>query len=555
MVRPTTPTAKRAARRRTSRLLAMMWILLSLALTLSAPASAAAFVSTGDGGWFKQSPATTASIEGVAFPDATHGWAVGWDYDTSSNVILATTDGGATWFKQSSGTSTYFCAIAFPDVNHGWAVGPGARVFATSNGGATWAAQDSAIGVSLYDVAFIDASHGWAVGEWATILDTSNGGASWRRQPLLLGSGNFVLSGVDFPDATHGCAVGYDIRVDVGGGLIFSTSDGGITWKRTSWWDMPETTCLRDVAFPDAIHGWAVGDKGTIIATSDGGVTWETQNTWMMGRNWLKGVAFADATHGWAVGDCGTIFATTDGGATWKSQNGWNPDIILYSVAFTDATHGWAVGYDRRVRAGIVLATTTGGVPLPTPPPTPAPKVTSFTPTSGPVGTVVTLAGTAFTGAAAVAFHGTAAATFNVVSATQITAAVPAGATTGTIAVTTPGGTGTSATSFTVVVTPKVTLKLSGLTNGAIKLGRRVTAKGVVTPTSLAGSKVKLKVQKKRGARWVTLRSTKRTISATGAYSWKYKPAKKGAYRMRATIAKTTATAAAKTPWRKFKVK
>ena len=185
------------------------------------------------------------------------------------------------------------------------------------------------------------------------------------------------------------------------------------------------------------------------------------------------------------------------------------------------------------------------------------PTITSFAPTSAPVGTVVTLTGTGFTGATAVAFNGTTTAIFVVVSATKITAEVPSGATTGTIAVTTPGGTGTSATSFTVeavVVTPKVTLKLSGLTSGAMRLGRSVTAKGKVTPSSLAGSKVKLTVQK-RGARWVTLKSVARTISASGAYSWKYKPARRGAYRMRATIAKTAAHTAATTTWRSFKVK
>ena len=105
------------------------------------------------------------------------------------------------------------------------------------------------------------------------------------------------------------------------------------------------------------------------------------------------------------------------------------------------------------------------------------------------------------------------------------------------------------------VVTPKVTLKLSGLRSGALKLGKRVTAKGRVTPTSLAGSKVKLSVQKKRGARWVTLKRVARTISLTGAYSWKYKPARRGAYRMRATIARTAAHTAAKTKWRPFRVK
>ena len=86
-------------------------------------------------------------------------------------------------------------------------------------------------------------------------------------------------------------------------------------------------------------------------------------------------------------------------------------------------------------------------------------------------------------------------------------------------------------------------------------LGQRVTAKGKVTPTSLAGSKVKLKVQKKKSARWVTVKIVARTISLTGAYSWKYKPAAKGAYRMRATIARTVAHTAAKTKWRPFRVK
>ncbi len=106
----------------------------------------------------------------------------------------------------------------------------------------------------------------------------------------------------------------------------------------------------------------------------------------------------------------------------------------------------------------------------------------------------------------------------------------------------------------TATATATVTLKLSGLTSGAMRLGRSVTAKGKVTPTSLAGSKVKLTVQKKKGTRWVTLKSVTRTISATGAYIWKYKPATRGAYHMRATIAKTATHTAAKTKWRPFKV-
>jgi len=82
------------------------------------------------------------------------------------------------------------------------------------------------------------------------------------------------------------------------------------------------------------------------------------------------------------------------------------------------------------------------------------PTITSFTPTSGPVGTSVTLTGAAFTGATAVRFGGAAAKTYAVVSATRITATVPLGAGSGPISVTAPGGMGTSATSFTVTALP-----------------------------------------------------------------------------------------------------
>jgi hypothetical protein len=100
-----------------------------------------------------------------------------------------------------------------------------------------------------------------------------------------------------------------------------------------------------------------------------------------------------------------------------------------------------------------------------------------------------------------------------------------------------------------------VTLKLSGLRSSAMKLGAGVTAKGTVTPTSLAGSKVGLTVQRKSGTKWVKVKTVTRTISSAGSYGWKYKPAKRGAYRVQAKIARTAAHAAAKTAWRPFKVK
>jgi PKD repeat protein len=79
-----------------------------------------------------------------------------------------------------------------------------------------------------------------------------------------------------------------------------------------------------------------------------------------------------------------------------------------------------------------------------------APTIRSFTPTSGPAGTSVDILGSNFSGASSLTFNGTAAS-FIVNSDSELHATVPGGATTGPIAVTTPSGAATSASSFTVV--------------------------------------------------------------------------------------------------------
>jgi len=80
---------------------------------------------------------------------------------------------------------------------------------------------------------------------------------------------------------------------------------------------------------------------------------------------------------------------------------------------------------------------------------TPAPTISSFSPTSGGVGTTVSIGGTNFTGATSVKFNGQSAS-FSVISSTSISASVPNCSSSGQISVTTAGGTGTSSGSFSV---------------------------------------------------------------------------------------------------------
>ena len=80
------------------------------------------------------------------------------------------------------------------------------------------------------------------------------------------------------------------------------------------------------------------------------------------------------------------------------------------------------------------------------------PKITSFSPSSGPAGTLVTINGTGLIQTSAVKFGTVKATTFTVVSDSKVTAVVPSGLAAGavTISITTPGGTVNSPTKFTV---------------------------------------------------------------------------------------------------------
>ncbi len=143
------------------------------------------------------------------------------------------------------------------------------------------------------------------------------------------------------------------------------------------------------------------------------------------------------------------------------------------------------------------------------------PTIASFTPTYGPVGTSVKITGTNFSGTGftttAVTFNSVAATAFTVNSATQITATVPT-TTTGPIKVTTPGGTATSPTNFTLstVHSRTVTLRLSGSLNAA---GNVRVSDGF----ALCRSGVPVKIQRKVSGTWKTVRSA--TTTATGKYA------------------------------------
>lgn len=154
----------------------------------------------------------------------------------------------------------------------------------------------------------------------------------------------------------------------------------------------------------------------------------------------VTGIAPAKALIGAAV----TITGSGLSGATAVRING-TPETILHQYPTKII-----VTADAGTTSGTVSVDTPNGTATSTKVFTLLPKIDSFTPSSGPTTTSVTIHGSGFTGATTVKFNGKPAATFSVDSDTQITATVAAGTTTGKVNVATPAGTATSATSFTV---------------------------------------------------------------------------------------------------------
>ncbi len=125
------------------------------------------------------------------------------------------------------------------------------------------------------------------------------------------------------------------------------------------------------------------------------------------------------------------------------------PDVDYFATLDTANQRLWITV--NRVASSVVnvKVTLAGGPQLP--------SITSFPP-NGYVGSTIIITGLNFNGANAVTFNGVPASAFTVDSPTRISAIVPAGATAGPIAVTTLGGTATSATSFTPLIVQSGTI-------------------------------------------------------------------------------------------------
>ncbi|MFZ0953174.1 MAG: choice-of-anchor tandem repeat GloVer-containing protein, partial [Candidatus Sulfotelmatobacter sp.] len=182
------------------------------------------------------------------------------------------------------------------------------------------------------------------------------------------------------------------------------------------------------------------------------------------------GNLYGTTTYGGANAN-GTIFKITPSGTltTLHSFDGTDGTEVgsLAPVALIQATDGnfyGVIGGGGAYGDGTVYRLSTGLGPF-----------VSFLRSLGTVGRTAQILGQGFTGTTSVSFNGTPAA-FTVESDTYLTAVVPAGASTGVVTVTTPGGTLTSNKTFRVV--PQI--KSFSPTNGPVSTSVVITGESFI---------------------------------------------------------------------------
>lgn len=194
--------------------------------------------------------------------------------------------------------------------------------------------------VSSPDITFLrmfNELDGWAITE-NTILRTTDGGFTWYNvSPQGVTEFGYGTANT-FLNATQAWVMVADASDPSGSGLLYRTSDGGLTWTV-----YPVPFGGGDLAFTDENNGWMMAFLGiaagsmavAIYQTEDGGVTWMqtfTNDPNLAGSSaslplggiksnltpldadtaWVGGVIYAPETF--------YLYKSVDGGQTWAPQ-------------------------------------------------------------------------------------------------------------------------------------------------------------------------------------------------------------------------------------------
>jgi len=278
-----------------------------------ASGSDGSILHTTDGGstWNQANTNWGLPVQWVSIIDGTDAIAVG-----QGGTIQSTTNGN-TWTPKSSGFHNNIQGMAFTDDQHAWAVCKEGIIIYTDDGGHIWYPMESPTNEDLNRITMASSTTGSIAGNNGTILFFEQQENKWKK------------SDIQDPDQVdiHDIAISKNnpaIQYAAGEtGKVYYSDDAGRNWYPVT---TPTNKNLKSVSCSELYKLWAVGEEGTIIYSGDGGQNWETQNSGTTAN--LNAVRFKNNNEGVAAGSSGTILSTSNGGNQWNPNT--KPDNYLY---------------------------------------------------------------------------------------------------------------------------------------------------------------------------------------------------------------------------------
>ncbi len=304
------------------------------------------------------------------FLDSTTAWVAEAKKDGSIN-LLHTTNGGLSWGStnipnMSNSPIVYSLSIDFVDSQNGWLMeelehsmnSSAALLLRTKNGGKTWSkiattnGQPSGLPFAG-PIKFLNNSTGWIVGNRISTVNrllffTNDGGLTWQNQVPAAPANLLETGTIDFnqPPTFFSFEQGVLSATFVPnshlakdyGTVIFSTSDGGVTWSYNNYFRLGSLT-----SFVSPKVGWmwvreprdtgsTTPVKGKIYLTNDGGKSWSSvvpdstlQASLEKGKDIVE-MKFVTDQFGWLMlssenDQSPRFLVTNDGGHSWKTVN------------------------------------------------------------------------------------------------------------------------------------------------------------------------------------------------------------------------------------------
>lgn len=346
---------------------------------------------------------TTYTIYGICFANRLKGYACA--LNSSTSLLLQTTDGGVTWVANSffPSTSATYYDIVCPDINTILTCSSTGNVVRSTDGGNTFSTISTGVSGALYKMNFWNSTTGLVVGSGSTVKLTTDAGVTWTSvaTAMLGGSSTFYnvtsnngtiyLTGSTSPNliftSTNQGTSWDSLRIspnkqkvfgqyycaDVSGNTAIFAGQYGLFNSRINGINTIYTTISKTGSIYD-IWGNSSGNIVTVGSTSatgipndqimnspDGGTTWQISS-----QSPLTTAVFYSlkmiGNIGYAAGSLGVVYKTTNGGLDWVALTTPVPSThIINKIDFVDANTGWVFSFTGTSGTAQMWKTTDGG--------------------------------------------------------------------------------------------------------------------------------------------------------------------------------------------------